>query len=212
MCPDHDRRPDWTRPWLKLAGPVLVAFLAGCAGTPMEMPSDPGTGGDGGSGGSGGSGGGGSGGRGGTGGSGGAGGSGGSGGSSTVTDARPIDNRPPDLAVDNRPLDTAPADTTPRDTTPPPPPAGCGFATVVSRAAFDGMFPPANRNAVYTYDALVASVTQLYPSFASTGRRQHLQEGGGGLPGQRRPRDRSPAPHRGGQQVRLLRPAQLLSV
>jgi hypothetical protein len=152
---------------LSRASLYLVAVLLGCAQTPTQMPPEgtggaggdtAGTGGSSGSGGTGGS----TGGRGGTGGTGGGtGGSGGSGGS--MADARPPDNRP----ADTRPPDTTP-DTTPRDTGPPPPPAGCGFTTVVSRAAFDGMFPAAGRNALYSYDGLVAAASQLYPSFVAT--------------------------------------------
>jgi Chitinase class I len=155
---------------LSRASLLLIAVLSGCAQTPTQNPPG-GTGGAGGSDGTGGSGGstGGSGGRGGTGGSvggsggtGGRGGTGGSGGNTatggsggSTADARPIDARP-DLAPD-----------VPRDTGPPPPPAGCGFTTVVSKAAFDGMFPSAGRNAIYNYEGLVTAA-MLYPSFVAT--------------------------------------------
>jgi predicted chitinase len=167
-------------PWGALA---VMGWLLGCAGTPVDGPTggggEPGTGGGagvgggsggqagggagaggggsggartggsgGGGAGAGGSGGGGSGGSSGTGGggSGGTGGTGGSGGTGGVKDAAP--DLPRDVA-----------------TTPPP---GCGFATVVSRAAFDGMFPTAGRNSLYTYDGLVAA-SQAFEGFTTTG-------------------------------------------
>jgi basic endochitinase B len=48
----------------------------------------------------------------------------------------------------------------------PPPPTGNGFASIVSRQSYEGMFP--NRNGLYTYDGLVAA-TQKYPSFCNEG-------------------------------------------
>lgn len=46
------------------------------------------------------------------------------------------------------------------------PPSGNGFANIVSRQTYEAMFP--NRNALYSYDNLVAA-TQKYPQFCNEG-------------------------------------------
>ena len=46
--------------------------------------------------------------------------------------------------------------------------AGCGLANVLSKSYFDSIFPLANRNAVYTYEGLLAAAAS-YPDFANTG-------------------------------------------
>jgi len=47
-----------------------------------------------------------------------------------------------------------------------PPPSGEGFANIVSRQTYEAMFP--NRNALYSYESLVAA-TQKYPQFCNFG-------------------------------------------
>lgn len=49
---------------------------------------------------------------------------------------------------------------------PPPPPPGGGFASIISEAQFNAMFP--NRNPFYTYNAL-AQAAATFPAFAGTG-------------------------------------------
>jgi len=50
---------------------------------------------------------------------------------------------------------------------PPPPPPGTGnFGSLVSRSAFESMFP--GRNGFYTYDGLIAA-TATYPEFSGAG-------------------------------------------
>jgi predicted chitinase len=46
--------------------------------------------------------------------------------------------------------------------------AGCGLANILSQAYFDSIFPLSGRNAVYTYEGLVAAAA-AYPAFANTG-------------------------------------------
>ena len=141
-----------------------------------------GTGAAGGTGGSGGAAGGsvGKGGAGGTGGSAGKGGSGGDAGSSVIdggskggasgtssdagrdaTDA----SRDPSVADANdgaNPIDASIADANADGA------AGCGLANVLSKTYFDAIFPLANRNAVYTYEGLLAAAAS-YPAFANSG-------------------------------------------
>jgi predicted chitinase len=45
---------------------------------------------------------------------------------------------------------------------------GCGLANVLSKSYFDSIFPLASRNAVYTYEGLLAA-SASYPAFANTG-------------------------------------------
>jgi predicted chitinase len=66
----------------------------------------------------------------------------------TVADTRDVVIGTPDVAVDGA--------------------AGCGLANVLSKSYFDAIFPLANRNAVYTYEGLVAAAAS-YPAFANTG-------------------------------------------
>jgi chitinase len=47
-----------------------------------------------------------------------------------------------------------------------PPPSGAGFANTLPRQTYEAMFP--NRNALYSYDSLVAA-TQKYPEFCNSG-------------------------------------------
>ena len=47
-----------------------------------------------------------------------------------------------------------------------PPPSSGGFANIVSRQTYEAMFP--NRNALYSYESLVAA-TQKYPQFGNSG-------------------------------------------
>ena len=46
--------------------------------------------------------------------------------------------------------------------------AGCGLGNVLSKSYFDSIFPLASRNAVYTYEGLLAA-SAAYPAFANTG-------------------------------------------
>jgi len=46
--------------------------------------------------------------------------------------------------------------------------AGCGLGNVLSKSYFDSIFPLASRNAVYTYEGLLAA-SASYPAFANTG-------------------------------------------
>jgi predicted chitinase len=46
--------------------------------------------------------------------------------------------------------------------------AGCGLANVLSQSYFDSIFPLSGRNAVYTYEGLLAAAAS-YPAFANTG-------------------------------------------
>jgi predicted chitinase len=70
------------------------------------------------------------------------------------------------------PVDAAP----PRDVLPPdrPPPdaftttAGCGAATIITRAFFDAIYPAANRHPVFTYDGLIQAA-QAFPAFVGSG-------------------------------------------
>ncbi len=45
---------------------------------------------------------------------------------------------------------------------------GCGLANVLSQSYFDSIFPLSGRNAVYTYEGLLAAAAS-YPAFANTG-------------------------------------------
>jgi len=46
--------------------------------------------------------------------------------------------------------------------------AGCGLGNILSKSYFDSIFPLASRNAVYTYEGLLAA-SASYPAFANTG-------------------------------------------
>ena len=86
------------------------------------------------------------------------------------TDSGPPDSGPPDSGpadsgpADSGPADSGPPDSGPRDSGPPPTTGGLG--AILSRTAYESMFP--QRNALYSYDALVAAAA-FYPGFASEG-------------------------------------------
>jgi predicted chitinase len=65
-----------------------------------------------------------------------------------IADARDAVVSTPDVAADRAP--------------------GCGLGNVLSKSYFDSIFPLASRNAVYTYEGLLAA-SASYPAFASTG-------------------------------------------
>jgi predicted chitinase len=100
----------------------------------------------------------------------GAGGNAGQGGSSIVDDGGPLDAGRID-GDDVRP-DTAIADAREAGVSTPDVAsdgaAGCGLGNVLSKSYFDSIFPLANRNAVYTYEGLLAA-SASYPAFANTG-------------------------------------------
>jgi predicted chitinase len=56
----------------------------------------------------------------------------------------------------------------PADIAPVVVPAGCGVATIVTRAFFDAIYPAAGRNPVFTYDGFIQAA-QGYPEFVATG-------------------------------------------
>jgi predicted chitinase len=83
-------------------------------------------------------------------------------------DAAPPADAPPPPRPDAPPADRAPERPLPRDTAPAEVPVGCGVANIVTRSFFDGIFPAAGRNSVFTYEGFIAAAA-TYPDFVGSG-------------------------------------------
>src|SRR5438045_1287081 len=70
-------------------------------------------------------------------------------------DAAPPADAPPPPRPDAPPADRAPERPLSRDTAPAEVPVGCGVANIVTRSFFDGIFPAAGRNSVFTYEGFI---------------------------------------------------------